>query len=271
MQQGRKKKEDEKEKTGKNILMPEVFVSNHMKQQRNFVHYKRNKSKLALYKKAHEKFARKADEKKFFAGVATADPSRRVEENSLLLAIRIKGKNEAMTPQAQKILSELGLRQINNAVFLRAEADTVEKLTIVNEYLTYGYPSKKIVNELVRKRGFLRKSNKKEPITNNVLIEELFAEFNESTENPMATCICIEDIIDHIQKCSRDDIKDVFHEIRKIMWPFQLSSLKETIAETNVKHEAHGRDVRKKNTVVKKGGYVGFQAEQINDYAKTLI
>ena len=32
---------EEKEKTGKKILMPEVFVSNNMKQQRNFVHYKR--------------------------------------------------------------------------------------------------------------------------------------------------------------------------------------------------------------------------------------
>jgi hypothetical protein len=35
-----------------------------------------------------------------------------------------------------------------------------------------------MVNELVRKRGFLRKDDKKEPITNNVLIEELFAEHN---------------------------------------------------------------------------------------------
>ena len=45
---------------------------------------------------------------------------------------------------------------------------------LVNDYITYGYPSKKMVNELVRKRGFLRKDNKKEPITDNVLIEELF-------------------------------------------------------------------------------------------------
>ena len=31
MQQGRQKKEELKEQMGKNILMPEVFVSNHMK------------------------------------------------------------------------------------------------------------------------------------------------------------------------------------------------------------------------------------------------
>ena len=41
MDRGRKRKMEEKEKTGKKILMPEVFVSNYMKQQRNYVNYKR--------------------------------------------------------------------------------------------------------------------------------------------------------------------------------------------------------------------------------------
>jgi len=41
MDRGRKRKMEEKEKTGKKILMPEVFISNYMKQQRNFVKYKR--------------------------------------------------------------------------------------------------------------------------------------------------------------------------------------------------------------------------------------
>lgn len=41
MDRGRKKKMEDKEKTGKQILMPEVFISNYMKQQRNFLKYKR--------------------------------------------------------------------------------------------------------------------------------------------------------------------------------------------------------------------------------------
>ena len=41
MDRGRKKKEEDKEMTGAKILMPEVFVSNYMKQQRNFLKYKR--------------------------------------------------------------------------------------------------------------------------------------------------------------------------------------------------------------------------------------
>lgn len=41
MNRGRKGKMEDKEKTGKKILMPEVFISNYMKQQRNFLKYKR--------------------------------------------------------------------------------------------------------------------------------------------------------------------------------------------------------------------------------------
>ena len=46
MERGRKRKMEEKEKTGKKILMPEVFISNYNKQQRNFVKYKREVHKL---------------------------------------------------------------------------------------------------------------------------------------------------------------------------------------------------------------------------------
>ena len=48
MDRGRKRKIEEKEKTGKKILMPEVFVSNYMKQQRNYVNYKRQVGSLCL-------------------------------------------------------------------------------------------------------------------------------------------------------------------------------------------------------------------------------
>jgi len=41
MEMARSKKLDERKAAGAGTVMPEVFVSNHMKQQRNFVHYKR--------------------------------------------------------------------------------------------------------------------------------------------------------------------------------------------------------------------------------------
>jgi large subunit ribosomal protein L7e len=141
----------------------------------------------------------------------------------------------------------------------------------VNQYVSYGYPSKAMVDELVRKRGFLRKADKKEPITNNVLIEELFTDFNNSSENPLATCICIEDLIDHISNAYKQDMVPVFNEIRKHLWPFQLGSKRETMDKANVKHEATGKEVKKRNTLVKKGGYVGFMGDKINEYVQPLI
>eukprot|EP00356_Strombidium_inclinatum_P007163 CAMPEP_0170484686 /NCGR_PEP_ID=MMETSP0208-20121228/4092_1 /TAXON_ID=197538 /ORGANISM="Strombidium inclinatum, Strain S3" /LENGTH=300 /DNA_ID=CAMNT_0010758075 /DNA_START=26 /DNA_END=928 /DNA_ORIENTATION=+ len=267
LDQAKQKVKDEKEALGRDILMPDVFVSNNMKQKRNYKHYLRNKSRVDLAEKAHSRYSKSQE----FTPASAQKLQEKVRPNALLLALRIKGKNSATTPQAQKILSELGLREVNNAVFLRADALTLKQLLLVGEYVTYGYPTKSNVDELVRKRGFLRKGLKKEPITNNTLIEELFKEFNATCDDPATTCICIEDIIDNINKAFHKDHKEVFGEIRKLMWPMQLASLKETMEDANVKHEAHGRDVRKKNTVVKKGGYIGFQGEAINHYVKALI
>ena len=63
----------------------------------------------------------------------------------------------------------------------------------------------------------------------------------------------------------------MFKRILKVLFPFQIGSLKENIEDSNVKHEAHSRDVRKKNTKVQKGGYIGFMGEDINKYIHSLI
>ena len=71
--------------------MPEVFVSNHMKQQRNYVHYKRNKSKIGLAEKAANKFSKSKSSIAFYD--SATDPKNRVKEYALLLVLRIKGFN----------------------------------------------------------------------------------------------------------------------------------------------------------------------------------
>jgi len=93
LDQGRQAKEKEKDNAGGNILMPEVFVSNHMKQQRNYVHYKRNKSNIELCSKAAQKFNAKDN-----GYASSVDPKMRVKEDVLLLVIRIKGRNSTTTP-----------------------------------------------------------------------------------------------------------------------------------------------------------------------------
>lgn len=74
MDRGRKKKMEDKEKTGAKILMPEVFVSNYMKQQRNFVKYRREKKKVTQAEGKPGKLA----------------PSETIKPNTLILAVRVK-------------------------------------------------------------------------------------------------------------------------------------------------------------------------------------
>ena len=104
-------------------------------------------------------------------------------------------------------MRDLGLREINNAVFLKANRETIDRLITCHKYIAYGYPTKRTVNELLRKRGFLKQDGKKQAITNNVLIESLLGpevqEVGESCEGHMG-CICIEDIIDTVFTCTTD-------------------------------------------------------------------
>lgn len=62
---------------------------------------------------------------------------------------------------------------------------------------------------MVRKRGFLKKDDKRMPITDNNLIEELLG---------LTTgVICIEDIIASLVNCQKSDSH--FEEVRKALWP----------------------------------------------------
>lgn len=87
MAQGRQKKLQEKQNQagGKAILMPDVFVSNYMKQQRNFVHYKRFKNSNSTdHLPAH--VAAKITDKQEIA----LPKNQRVALNSLLMIVRVK-------------------------------------------------------------------------------------------------------------------------------------------------------------------------------------
>lgn len=88
MMQGRQKKLQEKQNRagGSTILMPDVYVSNYMKQQRNFVHYKR-------FKKNNDVPA--GTDKQELA----LPKSQRIPINSLLMIVRVKESRNS-TPQA---------------------------------------------------------------------------------------------------------------------------------------------------------------------------
>lgn len=98
------------------------------------------------------------------------------------------------------------------------------------------------------------------PITDNNLIEELLGSVG---------VICLEDIIDTLVNCQRAGMP--FSEVTAALWPIQLHPLKEDSTKSVVKHDATGKDIKKRNTKVIKGGYLGLMGEKINEFVKPLI
>jgi len=248
MAQGRQKKKDEKDKRagGKKILLPEVFTSCQMKQQRNYVQYKRNKTRALKAKSDVQSLVLAKDQ--------------RVPLDVLLCVVRIKESRNA-SPQAQKILNELGLKEIGNCAFLMSTEDNIKKILLISNYIGYGQPTKKIVDEIIRKRGYLKTADhKRTPISDNILIEELLGSQG---------VICVEDVIDAFWNCKKNQA--AYEAVRQVLWPIQLAPLKDSIAEGSIKIEATGRQFSKTKMQSKKGGYLGMMGTSINDYVARLI
>lgn len=183
-----------------------------------------------------------------------------VPVDSLVLVLRVQ-ESRNTTPQAQKILKELGLKEVNNAAFVMATTETIKQLMLVKDYVAYGLPSKAVLEELIRKRGFLKaKDSKRVPISDNVMIEELLGEDG---------CICVEDVIDSFWRCKQNAA--LYKRVKEVLWPIQLAARKETASEKITKHEATSRDVKKTLTAAWKGGYLGYMGDKINEFVQALI
>ncbi len=52
-------------------------------------------------------------------------------------------------------MNELGLKEINNCAFIMSTVENLKKLLLISDYVGYGLPSKKVLDDVIRKRGFL--------------------------------------------------------------------------------------------------------------------
>lgn len=219
-----------------------------MKQQRNYVHYKRHKKVMGDESKA-DKMQRQALHKDL-----------RVATDILLAVIRVK-ESRNTPPQVQKILNEMGLKEVNNCAFVKASDSNMKKLMLICDYVGYGQPLKTLVDEIIRKRGYLKTADhKRVPISDNVLIEELLGEKG---------LICVEDVIDALWQCKKSN--EAYEAVKSALWPIQLAPLQELIQEMNTKHEATERELKKRNTKASKGGYLGMMGPEINEFIKKLF
>jgi len=130
-------------------------------------------------------------------------------EAKLAFVIRIRG-TMGLHPKPRKILALLRLRQINNGVFIRLTNATKQMLTLVEPYITYGYPNLKTVKELIYKRGFAKIKGQRVAITSNQVIESKLGKHN---------IICVEDLVHEVLT-----VGPHFKQANKFLWPFKLSA-----------------------------------------------
>jgi len=133
----------------------------------------------------------------------------REPEPKLAIVIRIRGIN-GVDPKTKSILRILRLRQIQNAVFVRLNASTLELLRKVEPYIAWGTPNLKTVRELIYKRGHAKINGQRVTIYNNHLIEKKLKKYN---------ILCMEDIVHEIYT-----VGPYFKEVNQFLWPFKLSS-----------------------------------------------
>jgi len=130
-------------------------------------------------------------------------------EPKMAFVVRIKGINK-IHPRPRKVLQLLRLRQINNGVFVKLNKATIQMLRIVDPYIAWGYPSQKTIRQLIYKRGYLKVSGQRLPLTDNAMVEQKLGDLD---------IICVEDMIHQIWT-----VGPHFKRVTNFLWPFKLSN-----------------------------------------------
>jgi len=130
-------------------------------------------------------------------------------EPNVLFVVRIKGVNK-VSPKCKSILRLLRLRQINNGVFLKVNKATFQMLRRIEPYVTYGYPNRATISQLIYKRGFGKMNRQRIPLTDNFLIEQSLGKFGIN---------CVEDLIETVANNGKN-----FKEANNFLWPFKLNN-----------------------------------------------
>ncbi|CAD7948519.1 unnamed protein product [Amoebophrya sp. A25] len=136
----------------------------------------------------------------------------------ILLVVRNKRKNP--TPAVLKILKRLQLENHNTVTFVPYDEATCLELKVIEPFVYWGYPSMKIVNELLHKKATFRTSaNEKVTLSNNALVEEHLGDIG---------VLCVEDIVQTIYRRPSDAD---FQTVMARLWPIDLGDYTKKIAE----------------------------------------
>lgn len=115
-----------------------------------------------------------------------------------------------LAPKPKKILQLLRLRQLHNGVFVKLNKATWNMIKMCEPFITYGYPSRQTVSNLIYKRGHGCVERRRIPLDDNSIIAGALGEHGIN---------CIEDLIHEIVTCGPK-----FKQANNFLWPMKLSS-----------------------------------------------
>jgi large subunit ribosomal protein L7e len=113
----------------------------------------------------------------------------------------------------------------------------------VEPFVTYGYPSRKVIAELIYKRGFGKINRARIPLTDNAIIEQNLGK---------SGITCVEDLVEHIFT-----IGPHFKEANNFLWPFKLNNPR--------------GGWNNKNHPYQKDGDWGNREEEINPLVRSML
>ncbi|GKT32716.1 Ribosomal protein L7/L30 like protein [Aduncisulcus paluster] len=172
------------------------------------------------------------------------------DDAKLIFAMRIR-RSRHMTAQVKQALRGLGLLVgPGYGVFLQVTKDNLSLLRAAESYIVWGWPSLKLVRELMEKRATVRLDKGEELLTDNVMIEKAFGE--------KYGYVCIDDLVHVIYNVGEgfDDI------IKKFLKPFCVcESGRATKLDLSHKFD---------ESIPKRGGF-GFRGVEVNTFVLGLL
>jgi large subunit ribosomal protein L7e len=156
--------------------------------------------------------------------------------------VRIRGINH-LAPHIRKILQLFRLRQIHNATLVRINRATLNMLKKVEPYVAFGYPTRKLISDLVYKRGYGKINKQRIPLTSNEVVEKGLGRLGINT---------VEELIHEVSTCGPR-----FKEANNFLWSFKLNSPKGGF--NNKRHP------------FQQGGDWGNREEEINALVRRML
>jgi len=163
-------------------------------------------------------------------------------ESKVILVVRIRGINH-LAPQVRKILQLFRLRQIHNATLVRVNRATLNMLKKVEPFVTFGFPTQKLISDMVYKRGYGKIDKQRIPLTSNEVVEKGLGRVGIKT---------VEDLIHEITTCGPN-----FKVANNFLWSFKLASPKG--GYNNKRHP------------FQQGGDWGNREEEINALVRRML